>query len=550
VLKEWLEFSDRKQPPGFVFDGLHVTTDRFVFNQIADFSDLGKVREEWCFRSVLVQITHLKHAAKKISYRDTEIRPGWSSSGGFDFGEKSFLDDIPIYPWIHCWEHPLTGELTVRLRSDFIDYHCLVQQHDGTFMHPANEIEAASLDVEHIAFFNSTPHVVVHVDYLRDFLCARGFGLIISTVADRFANTATQEELRIKPIEQNPFDDWASVTNVVHPPGSLSPNYYTARTSLYWNLIVLPYDVPRVERTPWYYFGEIPESSKVPVMFNVDAAGHKAELTDKSCPTYLYFKPSVLKRYLESSHRTVNFHMQSWGVVYDSIHKVRVDVGVNSKGLVNAFAPDLAKLPSNEQSYWAAFSTIPDGEICSELYETRMNNNPPESYSNIDLIQQSIDQLNKAFSNVYGIPLHDGKQPNKKDIRRINIGPLGNEVEELTQLAQKLYEFVVEGIPIKPLREIVRQFEEPNTEWRQIRLLHEIAVHRSREEGQVRAATDILRSLNRMRIAQAHRSSGDIRDALITLSGGSEPKNLREAWKVCVFSVCDCLKKLALLVNQ
>ena len=86
-------------------------------------------------------------------------------------------------------------------------------------------------------------------------------------------------------------------------------------------------------------------------------------LGDESCPAYLYFRREALKKYLDSENTFVNFHMQTWGFLYSAFGKVSVDVGINSKGLVTAFAPDLAKLPENEINYWSSFSTMPDGEI-------------------------------------------------------------------------------------------------------------------------------------------------------------------------------------------
>ena len=266
IIKDWLSFSDRSCPPGFADDGLRITTDRFYFNQMADFSTLGQVREEWCFRSILVPIDDVDQAVKELSYYDTEFQPGWRSDDTFFFGDERTVAGVRLYPWIRSWKHPLSDVLVVRLRDDFVDYHCLIGRKDDAYIHPVDEIEAAKVGTERHSFFNPTPVVVVYADYLREYLWARKYGLIISCVADRFANGASENELGVCATADLPIDNCSTVTNVIHLPGSLSAEYFTARASLFTNYVVGPHDKPRPNRTPWYYFGNY-ESQGSPALF-------------------------------------------------------------------------------------------------------------------------------------------------------------------------------------------------------------------------------------------------------------------------------------------
>ncbi|MBA7557645.1 hypothetical protein ES705_50409 [subsurface metagenome] len=90
MTKEWLSYRDRNDPPGLSIDGLRIATDRFLFNQIADFSASGKVREEWCYRSVLVPAMQINIATKALTYYDTEFAPRWQFNN--EFFRKCLLD--------------------------------------------------------------------------------------------------------------------------------------------------------------------------------------------------------------------------------------------------------------------------------------------------------------------------------------------------------------------------------------------------------------------------------------------------------------------------
>ena len=515
-----------------------------------DFDKLGKIREEWSFRSVLVSVDNLSSALEIVSFSDTKIKPGWQSSGKFDFGESASIRNIELLPWVHIWESPLDRSLVVKIRDDFINYHCLQQKDENVYLHPVDGIEVINKTVEQFSFFSPSARVEVHRDYLRDYLAARKMSLLISIVADRFANAFPVEALGIEPNEYVRIDDHTHKTCVIQPPGALSEKYYTGRSSLYRNVVILPYDLPRLDRTPWYYFGEIPKKFRHPVAFIIDEEGNRAELHDKKCPKYLYFKPYVLKKYLEVKNFRVNFHMRNWGIAQDVISQINIDIGINSKGLVNAFAPDLAKLSSSEQSYWASYSSIPSGEICEELYQTRMLLNPPDSKSVVEEISDALSKLNSSFNKQFSEDLYDGSFPSDPDAAKMNVGPLGQDIVQLVSLGKLLYEFVIERMPISVLRKPVEHIANFDKEWKQIKLLEEIVILKTHDDTLEKEITDPLRGLNIIRIGSAHHGAPKITEAFNLLGYPSLATDIREAWEKCIGSISSTLIRLSKIIDS
>jgi hypothetical protein len=138
------------------------------------------------------------------------------------------------------------------------------------------------------------------------------------------------------------------------------------RSSLYWNLVVEPYEHPKPERSPWPYFRPPGASLSTPDQdrprFIADIEGTRIVLSDYNHPLYLYFKPHVLEKYLETPGYRVFFHMRTWGQACGPQPESCVDVGINSKGLATAFAADIARLNPQEQLHWAHYSSLPSGE--------------------------------------------------------------------------------------------------------------------------------------------------------------------------------------------
>ena len=147
MLNEWLNLTDRSTSPYNPTADTRIVTNRFFVEEFNDFSEEGKIREEWSIRSVLVSCDDITTALNSISFHDTNIRPGWLRSGDFNFGEIAIVDNIELFPWVFIWESPLDAKLTIKIRADFLNYHGarVLKKDDGSLLKKAAVTESGSV---------------------------------------------------------------------------------------------------------------------------------------------------------------------------------------------------------------------------------------------------------------------------------------------------------------------------------------------------------------------------------------------------------------------
>ena len=234
--------------------------------------------------------------------------------------------------------------------------------------------------------------------------------------------------------------------------------------------------------------------------------------------------------------------MRNWGVASLPGDRDTIDVGINSHGLVNAFAPDIADLSLAEQAYWASFSSLPSGEICEELFETRMQQNPPCSPGLVDLIRESRSQLNSAFQNQIFADLFSDVEPSKQELHRLSVGAISNQFTEVLDLAKILYGWIIETMKVDQLRNtLISLGGTVDKSLRQIKLLEKILVAKGLDQAQARTITAPLAGLNELRIGSAHIGNPELEVAFRLMGASMAPETPRLAWNLCVDAVTNCL---------
>ena len=387
-LVSWLTYTDVDSDLARFIGSDYIVTDAFSFRSIGQPSTPTWEMEEWCVGSALVPAKRLDEARQVLTFDDLKITPQWMDRNQFDFGISAKVKGIVVKPWSFTREHRATGQNLVEVQRDFLTYHALDQRGTGDqyeFVHPLDSLEVVRVRFEKHAFYNPTLRLEVHRDYLRDFLSAAGMGMVVAAVADRFRNSPDDRNMS-PAILQAP----EGVDVSLHEINEYKDRYWRARATLRRTTVVKPYPAPKPERSPWHCYDLPPVSSNLE--FVADAEGKKCKLD--SAPAYLYFKPGVLRKYLKNPHDSVYFHMRSWGVARPAGAIEAIDVGINSVGLVNGSAWDLSKQNVAEQQYWASFSCLPSGPVCDELFQTRMQQAPPNSPGTVELIQKALTRLN------------------------------------------------------------------------------------------------------------------------------------------------------------
>jgi hypothetical protein len=341
-------------------------------------------------------------------------------------------------------------------------------------------------------------------------------GLLISVVADRFANSSTEEELELDQFEDNQIDEFTWLSTSLFTPEDTGYGYFRGRSILRRNFMIEPYERPKFECSPWHYFGKQPTQEAGLPNFIVNNEGKRQALPkDTYIGNYisrgignfgfLYFRPEVLQKYLQTPGYKIFFHMRNWGVAFLPGDRGRITVGINSQGLVNAFAPEIADLDSSEQAYWASFSSLPSGEICEEMFQTRMQNNPPHSPGITELSREARSQLNVVFINQFSVELFKDIGPSEQELCRLSIGPVSNQYIEVLELAKILYGWVIEAMRIDSLRTALSVLGGTvDKDLRQIKLLERTLMAKGLDKTQARSMIAPLVGLNELRIGSAH----------------------------------------------
>ena len=542
--KEWFLYEDRDNSIYNPTVSDMITTQKFWHKDRGNPDSQNWVSEEWFIISALVPKEQLSLAEEHLSNHHLDLKAGWHSiNDGFDFGDRAIAGNINIYAWSFISKDPISGSIIIELRQDFKLYHLLKSSNNMEYYHPIDNIIVAETGIDLHEYHNPTPKIKVQIDYLRDYLAAREMGLIISIVADRFANIDNNDELDLKELNDELICDHTWITTTIHKANS-NKSFHLVRSTLRRNVAIEPYEEPKIERSPWPHYGSQPNTDESP-KFIINSEGHKACLTDHRCPAYLYFRPEVLQKYLRTPGYGVFFHMRNWGVVSFPNDGQNIDVGMNSKGLVNAFAPDIAQRNTAEQNYWSSYSSIPSGEICDELFQTRMQCNPPHSPGVIDLILEARNSLDIIFQEKLSCKAYSEFNPEYLQKCKISVGPVSNDFTELFELTKILYKWLIESMKVESLRKVIEGKIDYSKEWKQIVLLEKILKMNGADESLAKSLSDSLRGLNELRIADAHVSTDKLKIAFSLFRIDPIPDNPRLAWAACVDKVTSSIKRIA-----
>lgn len=535
-----------------------IETNFFSHSSVHDPSDVDWEQEEWSISAALIPLESLLNESGADIQAASSIRthldfePWWPDVKEFDFGEARHLDGVLAWPWLQHRVHRRTNALLIEPRADFILYHALDKRefpdHPGgtEYVHPLEDSVALRAWVERVAFYNPMPFATVQRDFLRDYLAARKASLLITVVADRFANAPTVDELELERMEQEPIGEYAWLTTAVHERASHNSKYAMGRSSLYWNLLIRGYPEPKQSRNAWHYHDERLQSAmdgQLAPTFIVNSEGTR-RAANEGCPLYLYFSTQVLGLYFTKSGYHAGFHMRTWGGA-TSPHGC-VDIGVNSRELLNALTSDIAKLPVQEQMHWASHSVLPDGEVCWAMFETRMQQDPPNLPGVIDLTADAFNGLIDSVHSRFGIQLAERVDDLPPDSGRLSVGPIRGEFLEVADLAVPLYSWVIERLRVAELRSLLKAQSVPfETSARQLVLLRLLLTNvAGTAEAEAKTILGPLDALNELRSKAAHVAKPDYSAVLARLGLSAMPVTPRRYWDAVVDAVANSLRQV------
>jgi hypothetical protein len=383
----------------------------------------------------------------------------------------------------------------------------------------------------------------VRAEHLKDYLCARRMALRISWYRERVEVVEAEPDFnwpkpdgtykdgerwegRIYPIHEGgqPFGESMAVTHITRtnldfdedvPSIGISDDTetssFTRKLSKGRKLYRVAGEVWRAE---WVEPGA--RSTRIrgdepdpPISFVVDAAGKKQiakSLTDSG--RWLWFKPEVIPALIDRRGGSLEWYTRETGSVKGS-PDYQVPFGINSLGLVNAYAKDVAFLPEWLQRVWAGFNVSPEGKVSAELFSAQGRGVPAPTQAPEPFLPVGVAVLNDTFTKRFGRALFRPRTDPRGEFKSCHrfkaLSPSG-----LYGLAKDLVRVVVEHVDTAALHKIVAPPEKEN--WGSLKSLEKVLA-RVTGETWAHAALGPLHGIYNLRLADAHIASQDLDEA-------------------------------------
>lgn len=189
--------------------------------------------------------------------------------------------------------------------------------------------------------------------------------------------------------------------------------------------------------------------------FIIDTSGTRESadvLNDEDIGKYLWFRAEVVNDVLSRQGGELSWYTKQTGAV-EIVYGYSTHFGINEKGLLNAYAYDVAKLPEWQRQIWQGYNVAPDGGVSRELLASQMEVRPAGTHAPEKHIPQALRDVNNLFLQVFGESLfreHGHKEEIVKTLHRFRaIPPQG-----LFDLAKDVTRVITEDFDTKALHRI------------------------------------------------------------------------------------------------
>lgn len=224
---------------------------------------------------------------------------------------------------------------------------------------------------------------------------------------------------------------------------------------------------------------------------------------------WLWFKPEIVKTLLAHRAGRLDWYGAKLGEVgADSAGSVTF--GVNSLGLVNVYAKDIAYLPYWQQQIWAGFNVGPDGAVCNELMQTQAVGTPVDTKAPESFLASEIERLNGAILKEFGVTAFKPHADTQKIIARCHRFRATN-FEGLLELAKDLARISADSIDAA---ELLKKLTPPKGEkWGSLKCLEKIVALKA-GDAEARKIAAPLFGVYDLRLADAHLPAKELKPAL------------------------------------
>jgi len=419
----------------------------------------------------------------------------------------------------------------------------------------------------------------IRASYLKDYLCARKMALYMTSYRSR--RQIVEDRGHIKwdspTVEETKSDKWEGRVNEISeggdPFGSSYAVFHMSRTDVDYDEDIPEHGFPtddNVEAKSWegkfegkklYYIeGELWRNEWIePALKSHLVCGEEPEpttffITDNNGKSenrktlvngirWLWFNPSVIEAILNIRGSSLGWYTRDTGTIGCS-PGYEVHFGINSIGLINVLAKDIAVLPDWQQKVWAGYNVPPDGKVSAELLMSQMEAKPASTQAPEEYLPRGIVLLNKLIRDKFGVSVFKEYADANKILKRIHRFRAVTK-QGLFELAKDIYRFVGEKIDAEEIKKVVNP--KKGEKWGQLKSLEKLLALKVGKEAAYSLVSPLW-GVYSLRLADSHLPSADISEAYslcqidIKKPGVIQGYQLVDTCVTCIYDICKALK--------
>ena len=280
------------------------------------------------------------------------------------------------------------------------------------------------------------------------------------------------------------------------------------------------------------------------VSFIIDAEG-KQVLSDtlRDSGRWLWFKPTVISALISKRSGSLKMYTRDTGGIELSGHSVHF--GVNSIGLITVYAKDIALLPEWQQRIWAAHNVGPEGKVSEELQASQVHAEPARTKAPEPFLEKGLARLQALGTKKLGIKIfrvHDYVTEVLPQIHRFRA----TDKQGLYSLAKDVARVIADDIDEKQLQTLA--VPPKGEKWASLKSLEKVLATRV-DPDKARAMLGPLVGIYELRLADAHLPAKDLEDAirLVGIDESAPPVmqglQLLHAAVSSIYAICEVIEK-------
>jgi hypothetical protein len=418
----------------------------------------------------------------------------------------------------------------------------------------------------------------IRAEFLKDYLCARGMALFVSSYRSRQEILADSTNINWadEPFRQvSGGDRWEGRRTEIVEGGHL----FGSSAAVLWlgrENVDAEQDVPTIAPTdanlvskswtknfegtklvriqgelwrsewvepasnsPRVRGDELPAS----VFFVTDAEGRRqAGDALEATGGWLWFRPDSIVAVSSTRGGGLTWYTRDTGGVKGSPGSY-LDFGINSVGLVNVYAKDIGNLAEWKQRIWAGFNVSPEGGVSSELLAAQANGIPADTQAPEAFLPKAFGLLNEATNARFQFRLFR-EHADFESLIAVTHRFRATGQAGLFSLAKDLARLTADSIDGSAIQKIVQP---PKGEkWGSLKSLEKL-MGTVVEAGQARSLLSPLVGVYELRLADAHLVGSEVDEAFqLARVDRSKPFVLQgfDLLDSCVSALCALLRVL------